>query len=118
MSTKINEMTDYERRAFVAYIRPGEQDQPGNVTELEHEGLRYVVLNNVNGTLAVYRVTNQGQLRRLRRWPDALDNPPPTSTPELYYGVRKKRKKSKAPTLMDEIMKRAIAKRNAAACDS
>lgn len=41
--------------------------------EVHHDGLHYVRLANVNGTLAVYRVSNAGQLRRLKRWPSALD---------------------------------------------
>jgi hypothetical protein len=33
----------------------------------------YVVLENVNGVLAVYRVRNDGMLRRMRRWPKAIE---------------------------------------------
>ncbi|PWT82884.1 MAG: hypothetical protein C5B58_07465 [Acidobacteria bacterium] len=35
----------------------------------EIEEKRYVVLRNVNSVLAVYRVRNDGILKRLRRWP-------------------------------------------------
>jgi len=35
----------------------------------KHNGLEYVVLRNINGVLAVYRVHNDGQLRRMKRWP-------------------------------------------------
>ena len=38
----------------------------------ELDGKRYVVVATGGYTLAVYRVTNQGQLRRLRRWPKTL----------------------------------------------
>lgn len=38
-----------------------------------HKRLRYIVLRNVRGTIAVFRIQNDGQLRRLRRWPAALD---------------------------------------------
>jgi hypothetical protein len=36
-------------------------------------GHDYVALRNVNGVLAVYRVKNNGTLRRLKRWPAELD---------------------------------------------
>lgn len=58
------------RRALVAYFRTGGTDQPSNdggVTE--HDGLLYVVLSNAHRTLAVYRVHNDGALRRMKRWP-------------------------------------------------
>jgi hypothetical protein len=45
-------------------------DQPaGGGDVVEHQGKTYVVLSNVRGTLAVYRVRTSGQLKRLRRWP-------------------------------------------------
>jgi hypothetical protein len=33
----------------------------------------YVALRNVNGMLAVYRVRNNGALKRLKRWPAELE---------------------------------------------
>lgn len=66
--------TDLVRRAFAAWFRTGGTDQPANTSSVEaHEGHEYVVLRNAGGTLAVYRVKNDGVLRRLRRWPSALD---------------------------------------------
>ena len=61
-------------RAVTAYYRDArragrEPDVPaggGNV--VEHDGKRYVMLANVNGTLAMYRVRRDGVLKRLRRW--------------------------------------------------
>jgi hypothetical protein len=38
-----------------------------------HNGRRYVVLQNVNGVLAVYRVRHDGILKRLRRWPKDIE---------------------------------------------
>lgn len=64
---------DLVRRAFAAYFRAGGTDQPANTSDVrEHAGLRYVVLRNVRGPLAVYRVKNDGLLRRLKRWPEAV----------------------------------------------
>jgi len=66
---------DLTRRAFAAYFRVERDadaivDQPSNASGVvTHEGKQYVVLHNVRGTLAVYRVRNSGQLKRLRRWP-------------------------------------------------
>jgi hypothetical protein len=39
----------------------------------EVDQLSYVVLRNGNGVLAVYRVRNDGMLKRLKRYPAALD---------------------------------------------
>jgi hypothetical protein len=64
---------DVTRRAFAAYFRSGGIDQPANSSGVvEHNGKAYVVLENVNGILAVYRVRNDGMLKRLRRWPSDL----------------------------------------------
>jgi hypothetical protein len=65
---------DLIRRAFASWFRTGGIDQPSNASGLvEHDGKQYVVLRNTTGPLAIYRITNQGSLKRLRRWPDALD---------------------------------------------
>ncbi len=70
-------MDDLTRRAFVAYFRTGGIDQPSHDSgEVEHKGLRYVVLYNINGVLAVYRVfikAGTDTLRRMRRWPAELE---------------------------------------------
>lgn len=61
------------RRAMAAWFRSGGTDQPSNDSHVEVlNGLRYVVLVNTNGVLAVYRVKNDGLLRVLTRWPAAL----------------------------------------------
>lgn len=66
--------TDLVRRAFAAWFRSGGTDQPANHSDVtEHNGHDYVVLRNVNGILAVYRVRNDGMLKRLRRWPTELE---------------------------------------------
>lgn len=68
---------DLTRRAFAAWFRSGGTDQPSNVSGLETaEGLDYVVLRNVSGVLAVYRiriVNGAPMLKRMKRWPAALD---------------------------------------------
>ena len=62
------------RRAFAAYFRAGGTDQPANTsTTVVHEGKLYVVLHNVNGVLAVYRVLNKGTLKGLKRWPKEIE---------------------------------------------
>ena len=61
---------DLIRRAMAAHFRAGHRDQPGDESNvMEIEGRVYVVLRNVNGVLNVYRLTSQGRLRGLRRWP-------------------------------------------------
>jgi hypothetical protein len=63
-------------RAFAAYFRRGENlDQP-SAADSGHakvDGLDYIVLRNVNGVLAVYRVRNDGSLKGLRRYPVELN---------------------------------------------
>jgi hypothetical protein len=71
MSDSIDEQ-DVTRRAFAAYFRSGGIDQPNSSGVVEHNGKVYVVLENVNGILAVYRVRNDGMLKRLCRWPTDL----------------------------------------------
>jgi hypothetical protein len=71
-----NPVTDNElrRRAVAAYYRTaqtnGDLDTPsGGGDVAEFDGKMYVVLSNIRGTLAVYRVQNNGMLRRMKRWP-------------------------------------------------
>jgi hypothetical protein len=50
-------------------------DQPGWKSSKVEEigGKTYVLLGNINGTLAVYRVRNDGILKRLVRWPKEIE---------------------------------------------
>jgi hypothetical protein len=65
--------TDEVERAFGEWFRSGGIDQPSNSSSMAaHAGRKYVVLDNANGILAVYRVRNDGALRRLKRWPREL----------------------------------------------
>jgi hypothetical protein len=67
---------DLTRRAFAAWFRTGDGiiDQPSNHSGvIEHNGKLYVRLLNTRGTLAVYRVLTNGMLKRLKRWPAAID---------------------------------------------
>jgi len=68
---------DPASRAFAAYFE-AEGDlapQPSRETSwpVVHDGRRYVVLRNVNGVLAVYRVRPDGVLKRLKRWPAEIE---------------------------------------------
>lgn len=68
------------QRAFAAYFRQCAREgaivqQPANYSDVaEHDGKLYVVLRNVNGVLAVYRVRNDGILKGLKRWPKQLES--------------------------------------------
>ena len=74
-------MTSIEQRALAAYFRSASNSggsilQPGEVAEVEQDGLRYVRLANTNGVLAVYRIrTVNGELvlKGLKRWPAGLN---------------------------------------------
>ena len=64
-------------RAVAAYFRTETSfspDAPSNASGVEvHGGKSYVVLRNRNGILAVYRVRNDGKLKRIHeRWPARL----------------------------------------------
>lgn len=75
MPSVIADHDELTRRAFAAYFRTGGTDQPTKGSgEIEHDGKRYVVLRNRSGLLAVYRVRNDGMLRRMRRWPAELEH--------------------------------------------
>jgi len=64
---------DLTRRALAAWFRTGGIDQPSKASGVvRYGGLDYVVLVSTRGVLAVYRVNNDGWLRRLKRWPPAL----------------------------------------------
>jgi hypothetical protein len=64
------------QRAFAAYLKfdGAAAAQPiatcSGVQQLD--GLKYVVLANRNRVCAVYRIKNDGSLRRMRRWPMEL----------------------------------------------
>jgi hypothetical protein len=67
----------YENRALAAYYTAaakqiGQAMQPGSVEIETHDGFDYVVLRNVNGVLAVYRITTQAQLKAMKRWPKTI----------------------------------------------
>lgn len=74
---------DLERRATAAYYRTADtgigQVMHPSAQVVQIDGLDYVHLSNVNGTLAVYRVrTVNGVevLKGLKRWPKALPATP------------------------------------------
>jgi hypothetical protein len=75
-------VTDEEltARAFRAYFMAARKegsdspDQPANTSGVEEVGdKRYVVLRSVQGILAVFRVRNDGLLKRLKRWPEGVE---------------------------------------------
>ena len=71
-------MDDETKRAFAAYFRYPQAgailDQPDSASgQVEWQGKKYVVLFNIRGTLAVYRVRTSGALKRLARWPKEIE---------------------------------------------
>ncbi len=68
-------MDEMVRRAMAAYFRSGWIDQPANTSSVRtHNKKEYVVLENVRGVLAVYRIKNDGFLKRLKRWPAEIED--------------------------------------------
>jgi hypothetical protein len=74
-AVRSSDPTDRTFAAYFRYNRIGTMiDQPANSSrEVDYRGRQYVVLHNVRGILAVYRVRTSGALKRLRRWPAALE---------------------------------------------
>ena len=71
-------MTDTDdkliHRAYAAYMRSGAcAPAPKASCVVEHDGLQYVALRVNDALLGVYRVTTSGALKRLRRWPKAVE---------------------------------------------
>lgn len=66
------------RRALAAYFRSGGDfaaiPSEGNSGLMFHNDKAYIALRNGSDTLAVYRVRNDGILKRLRRWPADVEN--------------------------------------------
>jgi hypothetical protein len=85
------------RRATAAWFRNGNADevlgQPSNASDVhEVNGLFYVVLRNVNGVLAVYRVLDTAerkQLKRMVRWPAELNGGADRVTTKIVSGLAK-----------------------------
>ena len=68
-------MDEMVKRAMAAWFRSGGSDQPANTSGgREYGGKKYVVLENVNGPLAVYRIKVDGILKRLKRWPKEIED--------------------------------------------
>lgn len=69
---------DLENRALIAYMRKtaklgGSIIQPSRPQVTTIGDKKYVLLTNVNGILAVYRVRQDGKLKGLVRWPKEFD---------------------------------------------
>ena len=69
---------DPRSRAFAVYFRSGHPglilDQPSSDSGVENcNGKDYVVLRNNYRVLRVYRIMNNGALKRLIRYPRAFD---------------------------------------------
>ncbi len=69
------------RRALAAWYGTDETEAPGHPDPAASHHVRlagheYVVLRDVNSLLAIYRLRNDGKLKRLRRWPRELENNP------------------------------------------
>jgi hypothetical protein len=73
-------MEEVEARAYAAWFQHCKRhgylpDQPSQAMSglEEYAGKEYVVLRNVRGVMAVYRVRNDGMLKMLKRWPASIE---------------------------------------------
>lgn len=73
-------------RAITAYYRSlkaGEEEVPVQAALSRLDGRGYVVLRDKRSgeLLAIYRCMNRGELKRLKRWPAELLDPPASTEP-------------------------------------
>lgn len=76
-----------ERRAVTAWYRVEGTDcetAPTGAKRVVNKSLEYVVLEGEHSTLAVYRVRQNGQLKRLRRLPEWVDKPVESRNEKVY----------------------------------
>ena len=79
---------DLLRRAMDAWFRASGTDQPSTQSDvIDMDGRAYVRLANASGVLAIYRLGEDGQLRRLRRWPGIGSPMHPTSALALDEAI-------------------------------
>ena len=65
---------EYVRRAIAAWFSSGGTDMPSNSSSVqEYKDRYYVELHNENGTMAVYRIRNDGILKAMKRWPPEVE---------------------------------------------
>ena len=69
------ERADLLRRAKAAWFSTGGTEAPNERSSVKLRlGLVYAVLHGESGVLAVYRArTDNGALRRLKRWPESIE---------------------------------------------
>jgi hypothetical protein len=61
-------------RALAAWYRSGGTDRPdGPIATPIVGNKQYIVLKSHFGVVAVYRLLNTGQLKRLKRWPEEVE---------------------------------------------
>lgn len=85
---------NYPMRALATYYKNGANTHPDhNMKEhfIVFDGqyddqtsyFEYIQLANANGTLAVYRRTKREELRRLKRWPQSVEDGTAMSRPKI-----------------------------------
>lgn len=78
---KVNNIqrADLLRRACASWFKSGGIDVPSEASGVKVRlGLVYVVLHGASGVLAVYRArTDNGLLRRMKRWPASIEKVTP-----------------------------------------
>jgi hypothetical protein len=76
---------NYNMRALASYYKRGAKVHPDpsmtesffiprNPNDQTRDLMKYIRLANENGTVAVYRRTNREELRRLKRWPQSVED--------------------------------------------
>jgi hypothetical protein len=64
---------DLQNRLLGAWFKSGGVDQPSTADVYTIDGKEYAVLYNTNGVLAVYRVGDDGGLKRLEQYPEEIN---------------------------------------------
>jgi len=73
MLEKLDALKNFQSRAMAAWYRKGGATEHPVSRLRIFGGKSYVVLLSMDSIVACYRILNSGQLKRLKRWPEEVE---------------------------------------------